>query len=178
MSSVYQPSDDSYLLQKYVRKLVWGRVLDMGTGSGIQAVTAAQKPEVNYVYAVDVNLEAIEVARKRTSDAGLLHKIMYKKSNLFDEVEGQFDWILFNPPYLQSEGILADPTWDGGERGCETIERFLDGARRHLTTEGSILLIFSSETGQIFDRYEYKLEILEELPLFFERLYCARLSQS
>jgi release factor glutamine methyltransferase len=178
MSSVYHPSDDSFLLQTHVKRLVWGRVLDMGTGSGIQAVTAAQKPEVNSVYAVDVNPEAIEVARNRASDAGLLHKITYKKSNLFDEVEGKFDWILFNPPYLQSEEGLTDPNWDGGKQGCETIEHFLKEARRHLTSEGSILLIFSSETGQIIGKYDYKWEILDELQLFFERLYCVRLSQS
>ncbi|MBE0633024.1 methyltransferase, partial [Candidatus Bathyarchaeota archaeon] len=40
MGEVYKPGEDSYLLQRYVEKLVGGTVLDMGTGSGIQAVSA------------------------------------------------------------------------------------------------------------------------------------------
>ena len=50
-------------------------------------------------------------------------------SNLFDNVKGFFNWIVFNPPYLPSEGDLHDHTWDGGQSGAEIIERFLKDAR-------------------------------------------------
>lgn len=37
---IYEPEEDSYLLEKYVKKLAKGKVLDLGTGSGIQALAA------------------------------------------------------------------------------------------------------------------------------------------
>jgi release factor glutamine methyltransferase len=178
MGSVYQPAEDSYLLQRHVARLVVGRVLDMGTGSGIQAVTAAKKTEVSQVVAVDVNPEAIEAALWRASDAGVLGKMRFIVSDLFENVDGAFDWIILNPPYLQPEGGIVDPTWDGGAGGSDTIERFLNYAKKHLTRRGSILLIYSSETEFTAGGYGYSWEVLEETPLFFERLYCARLSPS
>jgi release factor glutamine methyltransferase len=178
MGSVYQPAEDSHLLQRHVARLVSGRVLDMGTGSGIQAVTAAKSEGVTSVVAVDINPDAIEAALWRAADEGTLKKMRFVVSDLFDKVEGVFDWIVFNPPYLPSEGSIADPTWDGGEGGYETIERFLRSARGHLVEGGSIILIYSSETGLREERYGYRWETLEEKQLFFETLYCARLSPS
>ena len=178
MCSVYQPAEDSHLLQRHVARLVTGNVLDMGTGSGIQAVTAAQKLDVNHVVAVDINPDAIEAAKKRASEGGVLNKMSFLVSDLFEEIDGCFDWIIFNPPYLPSEGGQRDPTWDGGESGGETIERFLREARGHLTPWGSILMIYSSETKIAVGGYGYDWETLQEMPLFFETLYCVRLSPS
>jgi hypothetical protein len=56
------------------------------------------------------------------------------------------------------------------------IKRFLEGARDHLSLEGSILLIYSSETGVKPEGHGYTWEILEELTLFFEVLYCVKLN--
>ncbi len=148
----------------------------MGTGSGIQAVTAAMKPVVSHVLAADINPLAIEAARARARDAGVLGKMEFVVSNLFDNVKGFFNWIVFNPPYLPSEDDLLDRTWDGGQSGAEIIERFLKDARGHLNPNGSILLVFSSETGITPEGHGYKWEVLEEAPLFFETLYCVRLS--
>ena len=150
----------------------------MGTGSGIQAVAAAVKDVVTLVVAADINPEALEAARRRASEAGVLDKIKLLQSDLFEGVEGRFDWILFNAPYLPSEGGLDDPTWVGGERGAEVIERFLAAAHDHLSPGGSILLVYSSETGFTGDRFGYSWEVLGEKTLFFETLYCARLSPS
>ncbi len=176
---VYQPAEDSYLLAKYVEMLVSGRVLDMGTGSGIQAVTAALKPEVSHVSAVDVNPIALKAARNRAAKEGIVEKLDFVFSDLFAEVSGKYDWILFNAPYLPSEGEPDEPSWAGGETGSEVIKRFLVSAPNHLTDNGSILMIYSSHSGMIgVDFSDYKHEILEEMSLFFEKLYCVRLSPS
>ncbi|MEK6917169.1 MAG: 50S ribosomal protein L11 methyltransferase, partial [Nanoarchaeota archaeon] len=55
---IYEPREDSYLLQKYVEMYSKGSVLDMGTGSGIQAITASKKAKE--VVAVDINPEAVK----------------------------------------------------------------------------------------------------------------------
>lgn len=171
MEDVYRPAEDSYLLAKHVESLVSGNVLDMGTGSGIQAVTAAMKPEVESVLAVDINPEALKEAEKRADDAGVSGKLSLLHSDLFDEVKGRYDWIIFNSPYLPSEGEADEHAWVGG---AELIERFLIEARDYLEPVGSILLIYSSLSEP--DLSGYKVELMEEIGLFFEKLYCIRLS--
>jgi release factor glutamine methyltransferase len=171
MEDVYRPAEDSYLLAKYVESLVSGKILDMGTGSGVQAVTAVKKPDVDSVLAVDINPEALKEAEKHADGAGVSGKLSFLLSDLFDEVEGRYDWIIFNSPYLPSEGDADEYAWAGG---ADLIERFLTEARTHLDPGGSILLIYSSLSEP--DLSGYTVELLEEIGLFFEKLYCIRLS--
>ena len=176
---VYRPAEDSYLLAKYVKKLVHGRVLDMGTGSGIQAVTAATKTEVTHVTAVDLNPAALDSARKKAGEEGVTGKIEFLLSDLYENVSCCFDWILFNTPYLPSEGKADEISWAGGPTGSEVIKRFLCESPKYLREGGSILMIYSSHSnmnGNDFDGFEF--EMLEEKSLFFEKLYCVRLIPS
>ena len=178
MGEVYRPAEDSHLLSKHVNRLVHGSVLDMGTGSGIQAVTAALKQEVDTVVAVDINPKALIEAKSWANEAKVSDKIEFVTSDLFSEVSGCFDWILFNPPYLPSEGETDEVSWAGGKDGTEVIKRFLTEAPTYLKKNGSILLIYSSYTmldKADFDGYNW--EILEEKNVFFETLYCVRLSR-
>ena len=179
MEEFYNPGEDSYLLQRHVEQLVSGRVLDMGTGSGIQAVTAARKDNVSHVLAVDINPAALIEAEKRAITYGVSDKINLKLSDLFGSIEGVFVWILFNTPYLPSEGDADEASWVGGETGGEIIKRFLLEAQDYLSPDGSILMIYSSHSGLCDDDFSgYKFELLEEIGLFFEKLYCVRLSPS
>lgn len=175
MTSVYNPAKDSLLLLRHVKSLVQGAVLDIGTGSGIQAIAAAQKPEVSRVLAVDINPEAVETAKMNAEEAEASDKISIVLGDLFSGVVHEFfDWILFNPPYLPSEGAADEVSWVGGPRGCETIERFLSEAPDHLEPDGAILMVFSTLTGLELDRFSgaYTIEVLEETDLFFEKLFC------
>ncbi len=94
---IYEPAEDSYLLEKHVREEAYGRVLDVGTGSGIQALAAASNSKVRDVTAVDVNPEAV------SSLKGKNRKITVKQSDLFENVTGKFNIIIFNPPYLPQD---------------------------------------------------------------------------
>ena len=60
------------------------------------------------------------------------------------------------------------------ERGCEVIEKFLSEAKTYLKADGAILLIYSTLTGLNLSHVEesYRVEALEELPIFFEKLFC------
>lgn len=183
-NSVYKPAEDSYFLQRHVEKEVRGLVLDMGTGSGIQAVTAARKPEVTRVVAVDINPQALEEARENALSAGVSEKIEFRLGDLFQAVgEERFDYILFNPPYLptypEEPRDEATRAWDGGPTGAEVIRRFLRDARDHLRPVGRILLILSTRTAITLEEIarDYEVEILEEESLFFERLLCLALRE-
>ena len=175
MAGVYRPAEDSMLLLRHAQAMVSGSVLDMGTGSGILAIAAAQKSEVRKVVAVDIDPDAINHAMSKAEEFGVSGRIEFRVGDLFEGMAGDvFDWILFNPPYLPSEWPANEVSWSGEEGGHEVIRRFLDTADRHLNPGGTILLVFSSRTGLDIDEVEekYSVTVLEELPLFFERLYC------
>jgi release factor glutamine methyltransferase len=169
---VYEPQEESIMLREEVRKFAKGRVLDMGTGSGILAQAALEKPDVTDVLAVDLNPHAVRYVRKRGIKA--------IKSDLFKKVTGIFDTIIFNAPYLPED--LREKKDEhsmavcGGKEGWEIIERFFSQVSQHLAEDGIILLLFSSLTnrkkvdGIIAERL-FESTLLMDKRYFFENVY-------
>jgi len=167
---IYAAAEDSYLLEEEVRKRAEGRrVLDVGCGSGIQ-MEAALDSGAKEVFGVDISDESIEFCR----GAGL----NVEKSDLFSEVEGKFDLIVFNPPYLPKdsrEDVESGVATSGGVKGDEIIVRFLKDVGGFLEDDGRVLIVVSSLTpvGEI-DRVlrEKKMErkVVASESLFMEKL--------
>ncbi len=169
---VYQPQEDSYLLLELVKKEAFGKVLEIGTGTGILAIAATKKKNVKSVVAADVNEKALAAAAANAKKA----KIKFIQSDLFKNIKGKFNTIIFNPPYLPQDKGVEDAAIYGGKKGHETIERFLDGSPEHLTENGRILLLFSSLTkrdriDEIIANNGYEYELFSQQSLFFEKLY-------
>lgn len=160
-----------------VRKYAKGVVLDMGTGSGIQAEAALEKPEVTAVYAVDKNPAAVAHCKKSVKH----RKLVCLKSDLFAAFKGKlnkikFDTIIFNPPYLPADGKKHDMALIGGKKGYEVIQRFLDQAPKFLAPDGQILLLFSNVTHKqkveefiAYNGLDFKP--LASARMFFEELF-------
>ncbi|MBI2671921.1 DUF2431 domain-containing protein [Candidatus Woesearchaeota archaeon] len=163
---VYEPSDDSFLIQEFVRKYAKGKVLDIGTGSGILAKTALEKTKD--VLAVDIDEESVEHCKKLG--------INTVKSDLFENVKGKFDLIIFNPPYLPDDKnkLKDDHFYIGGKKGNEILERFFSKAKEYLNKNGKILIVFSSLTPnveEIMEKDKFKFKKLKEKAFFYEKLY-------
>jgi release factor glutamine methyltransferase len=177
MTDVYEPREDSLLLEKYVRRFASGNVLDMGTGSGIQARAAAEK--ATSVIAVDINPDAIDECRKEDCK-----RISFVRSDLFSAFEGQqirFDTIIFNAPYLPNDENFKDVALDGGKNGYEIIGRFLADAKNFLAKDGLILLVFSSFTNKarvdaLIRMNGFVFKELERIHVMFEDIYCYRIN--
>lgn len=142
--NLYEPREDSFLLAVQVKKHAQGKVLDMCTGSGIQAVTATKKKTVTSVLAVDINKKALAHAKKHNPHS----KLTFLHSDLFSNVKETFDTIICNPPYLPDEPRVKDIALDGGKHGYEFTARFLSHAGSFLNKDGFILLVFSSLTNK------------------------------
>lgn len=177
---VYEPSDDSFLLAGAVKEFSSGSFLDMGCGSGIQGITAAVLPKVKEVWCVDVSDEALELAEKNALTHHVSNKIVFKKSDLFSNIERKFDCISFNPPYLPTEeeervkGVV-NRAYDGGLDGRDVIDKFLNQFPKHLEENGMLLFLQSSlcgdaETFSLLEKQGFSYEILESKHFFFEDL--------
>lgn len=161
---VYYPREDSYLLSTIVEKEARGTVLDLGTGSGIQGITAALKGCT--VTFADVDEAALEAAKQNAKLNGVSGKFVV--SDIFSAIEGKFDTIIFNPPYLPSKE-MEERALDGGKEGRELIERFLKSYKDHLNLGGRAVILESS-----FSVYEKETDagakILAKGHYFFEDL--------
>lgn len=118
-------------------------VLDMGTGSGIQAITAAQGAA--RVVAVDINPEAVLAARKNVVAHGLDDRVSVYEGDLFSPLsaEDRFDLIIFTPPYLEGTRKTG---FDHAlfDREKELARRFFAGAKDHLKPVGCVQMVYSS----------------------------------
>lgn len=79
------------------------RVLDLGTGSGILAVTLVAEWAEARAIAADISREAVAVASKNAESLGVESRVNFIVSNWFDAVSGQFDLIVSNPPYITAD---------------------------------------------------------------------------
>ena len=161
---VYGPREDSYLLAEAVEKGAGGKVLDLGTGSGIQGITAALKGCT--VTFADIDKRAVDAARHNAGLNGV--KGSFVVSDMFSGITGRFNTIIFNPPYLPS-GPRKELALDGGKDGRELVEAFVRGYKSHLNPDGRALLLESSFSG-----YQKEVDngakILAKAHYFFEDL--------
>jgi release factor glutamine methyltransferase len=175
MGEIYQPAEDSFLLAKFVKKELTKNkvieVLDMGSGSGIQAevaIKAGINPE-NIILA-DINPEAIKHLKKKFPECKVI------LSDLFSKISKkfQFDLITFNPPYLPNNKFDKEPDTSGGKKGSEIINKFLSHAKKYLSKNRIIVLLTSSFTKGI-DWADYEKKLLGKKKIFFEELYVWKL---
>ncbi len=193
-SMVYDPQEDSILLEKYVKRYSKGIVLDMGAGTGIQARAAAIKAD--FVIAVDIDPEAVAYCNEHLKSPRIcvvrsdLFSFFREKEIVFQDgsIKGveerkegnRFGLIIFNAPYLPTDEEDKDIALDGGKEGFELIERFLAEAKEFLARDGSILLIFSSLSGkekidQAIKEKRYKSVPLQKIHISFEDIFCYRI---
>ena len=114
-TSVYIPAEDSFLLADYASKQK-GRILEIGCGSGIVSLSAAAANRANEVIGVDINPAAVECATKN-AEKNHLKNCKFLQSDLFANVSGKFNVILFNPPYLPTTEAERLPGKDENARG-------------------------------------------------------------
>ncbi len=134
-------------------------VLEIGTGSGVIAISlAAELPDAEIV-ATDISTGALETASQNAENHQVAERIKWVESSLFDNVVGAFDLIVSNPPYipsgdmenLQKEVQLFDPSraLDGGEDGLYFYREIFGQADRFLKDYGKICVEIG--IGQVED---------------------------
>jgi len=147
-------------------------ILDVGTGSGAIAVALAKSLPNLKVTAVDISLQALEIARWNVEHQKLTERVELLQSDLLETLdrESKFDLICSNPPYVSQPeydalpqtvkeyepqtALLAGPT------GTEIIERLLDQAADFLKPDGRLIIelspmIADRVAGQVDERPQW-----------------------
>lgn len=173
MSEIYKPSEDSYLLSEILKEKIPLllkqnpnlKFLEIGAGSGIHLETAHNLGiKKQNIFSVDISPNAVNHCN--------LLGFNCIQSDLFENIKGKYNIIVFNPPYLPEdarEPCDSKTATTGGKKGCEIINEFLKQAKDYLVNNGKIFLLVSSLTKKI-NWKNWKRKKLGEKKLFFERL--------
>ncbi len=132
------------------------KILDMCTGSGCIAITVALEKSNACVTAADISMAALEVAKANASK--LMANVTFVQSDLFEHIDGRYDMIISNPPYIESAVIESlDPAvkdmeprlaLDGGMDGLDIYRRLVFDATSHLEDDGILILEIGYNQGE------------------------------
>lgn len=153
-------------------------VLDIGTGSGIQAITAGQKAQK--VIGIDINPEAVRCAKENVKNNGLENVIKIYQGDLFSPLtlECKFDAILFTPPYMEGPlKIVFDHALNDPNKSL--VNRFFREAKIYLKPGGYVQMVYSSlaepeRVLKIASDLGWRYEIMFEMKIIFERFFIYR----
>lgn len=135
----------------HLRPLHGARIADIGTGSGCIAVALAHELPDCHIVATDVSADALAVARANAEAHGVAQRIEFFAASYLGGVQGDFDLIAANPPYVRDRdkpALAADVRHEpdvalfGGETGLRDIEGVLDTAIAKLRRGGWLIMEF------------------------------------
>ncbi|WP_092499506.1 peptide chain release factor N(5)-glutamine methyltransferase [Meinhardsimonia xiamenensis] len=150
---VLDPRPETETLVEVALAAPFGRVLDLGTGSGaILLALLAERPGATGL-GIDISDAALAVARENAEVLGLAQRAAFRRADWWEGVEGRFDLIVSNPPYIAAEEVarLAPETRDWEPRqaltpGADALAAYrviAAGAPAHLAPGGRLIV----ETG-------------------------------
>jgi release factor glutamine methyltransferase len=176
----YEIAEDTLLLLKAAMEEARqdDRAIEIGCGRCL--ISRMLVTLVHSLLVTDINPHAAALAK--------CYGLNSVRADLFNGLKGQFDLIVFNPPYLPTAKEERQAGWinyafDGGECGRDTIIRFIEDLKDHIAPEGRCLLLVSSLCGldEVLKRIQmegFEADLVANERYFFERLYVLRLRRA
>ncbi len=161
--NVLIPRQDTEILVEEVMKYLQdgSRILDMCTGSGCILLSLLRYSNNCEGFGIDISNEALTIARQNADKLDI--KANFLQSDLFEKLEGKFDYIVSNPPYIKSSVIPTlmeevkdfEPmlALDGKADGLYFYRQIIEGAVLHLKRAGMLFFEIgydqAEEVGQL-----------------------------
>ena len=165
-SDVLDPRPDSEMLIELVLEKYSTdnniKILELGVGSGCLIITLLSLFENADGIGLDISCKALEIAKKNAEANKVLNRLKLVESDLFEKVDGEFDLIISNPPYIKSDDIGGlqnevknfEPilALDGGIDGLDFYHEIARKAGNFLKEDGNIIIeIGMGQRDQIID---------------------------
>ena len=157
--NVLIPQPDTEILVQEVIKIIEQKnknkeqkdieILDMCTGSGCIAVAIATNVQNVNAMLADISREALEIAKVNAQHTNTTEKFKFIQTNMFEKVEGKFDIIVSNPPYIETDTIKSlnkqvqnEPllALDGGEDGLKFYRILVNEGYKYLNKDGYLCM--------------------------------------
>ena len=133
------------------------RIIDVGTGSGVIALSLAAKFPEATVCAVDISEDALALARENAAKLGLSGRVQFQKNDLLEGLTERFDLVAANLPYISMQDrhllareVLHDPevALFAGPKGDELMQKLIEQARSRLKPGGLLALEIGLGQGE------------------------------
>jgi release factor glutamine methyltransferase len=137
------------LISRFTSEIANSRMVDVGTGSGVIALTLAAEFPTAEVVGTDISEDALMLARENAERLGLADRVQLLRSNLLENVQPGFDLVVANLPYVSTEDrqklsreVLRDPevALFAGARGDELVRQLIAQAPSWLKPSGTLAL--------------------------------------
>ena len=124
-------------------------IVDVGTGSGVIALSLANVFPDAKVFAVDISEDALALARENATRLRLGERVQFERADLLENLSERFDLIVANLPYISmhdrnllAREVLHDPevALFAGPKGDELVRRLIEQAPSHLNANGLLAL--------------------------------------
>ena len=137
--------------------------MDLCTGSGCIAIACAYAFPDAEVDAVDISVDALQVAEQNIHEHGLEQQVIPVRSDLLRDVpEVEYDLIVSNPPYVDAEDMDSLPDefrhepelgLAAGTDGLKLVRRILANAPKYLTEKGVLICEVGNSMVHLMDQY-------------------------
>jgi len=150
------PRPETEMLIELIKGEDNAKILDLCAGSGCIGLTLALECKNAKVTLSDISPKAVEIIKKNAENLGVEVNIV--ESDLFSGIEGKFDIIVSNPPYIRSKTIETLETavkdyeprlaLDGGEDGLKFYKKIIPCSKKHLSENGRIFFEMGFDEGE------------------------------
>ncbi|MDR2667692.1 MAG: peptide chain release factor N(5)-glutamine methyltransferase [Puniceicoccales bacterium] len=162
-------------------------IVDLGTGGGACILALGNAFTGAALAACDISDRALELARRNEKLCGLGGRVSFGRSDWFSSLDGSWDLIVANPPYLtEDEWSTAEPEvrhWDpklalvgGGKDGSDALRRIISDAPNHLTPMGTLAVEMGisqgTELATLAESVGFRCEIVKDLNGFDRFMIC------
>lgn len=155
--AVLIPRPETELIIELAQSLVFATAADIGTGSGCLAITLAAEFPRTRIVASDISPAALTVARANAERHGVAGRIEFRETSYLDGIDGPFDLIVSNPPYItdgEYQGLAPEvrdfeprSALTAGADGLDDIRAVLAHAETRLAPGGVLLVEIGHQHG-------------------------------
>lgn len=140
------PRPETEAIINLAKELKTQKILDVGTGSGCIAITLKLELPDSDVVALDISPKALKIAEQNAAKLGA--KIAFRESDLLEKVQGEYDLIVANLPYVDKKWDWLSPelTFEpeqalfAEDSGLYDIKRLISQVEQRLTNDGAVIL--------------------------------------